>query len=84
MSDIETVCGGCNKPLDSDLPNFNSTVNVTLDTLFVEIDAFEFGESIAEMDVAWDWCSLACFGRWVARAAVHMGTPHRPVPVVAS
>ena len=75
---IATSCAGCGIPLDDYLSSWQESVNLTPDAVFIGRDDFLFGTDIVEADMSFDWCNLDCFGRWLYRAAVHMGTRPRP------
>lgn len=74
---IASACVGCGRPMDSDLPSWMATVNLTPDAVFIERLAAEFGEALVEVDVAFDWCDVACFGRWLFRMAAESGAKAR-------
>lgn len=79
MDQLAGVCAGCGLPLAEDLPSWSSTINLTLDTFFVQdVCAVEFDEPVIGPDLAYDWCSLTCFGLSLFRAAVDLGWRSRP------
>ena len=75
---LVTICVGCGVPMDEDLPSFQESVNLTPDMLFIGSLTREFEKPLVELDVAFDWCSLDCFGRTLFRAAVDLGWRPRP------
>lgn len=70
-----TVCAQCR----GECAPWGRSVNITPDALFIECDLdVWFQAPVVEMDVAFDWCSLTCFGRWIFAAAAYMQSPVRP------
>lgn len=79
MLDIPSgVCAQCGRLLGVDVETWLNTANLTPDAILIEHCAFDFGEVLTELDIAFDWCSVICLGRWMMRAAAHMGSPARP------
>lgn len=75
---IVTRCAGCGIELNDFQPRWSESVNLTPDALFVADEAVvEVGDRFLEMDVAFDWCSVRCFARWLYRACALLGTPPR-------
>ena len=74
---IATLCVGCGIPLDSELPSWQESVNLTPDFLMLGGCIHEV-RPVLELDVAWDWCGIDCFGLWLARAVVYMQAEPRP------
>lgn len=77
VSLIATLCAGCGMPLDSELPSWSETVNLTPDLLMLHDVAFHWDEAVVEMDVSFDWCSLPCFARWMYRAVIYTNSVPR-------
>ncbi len=68
------ICVACGRAirLGSVLPS----VNLCPDALLAESVAFETPRAI-ELDIAFDWCSVQCFHRWLYRACVAMSATPR-------
>lgn len=75
---VVSLCARCGKPLDSDLPSWADTVNLTPDLLFVHNEPFGVETSVIDADVAFDWCTLECFMAWCYTAALMLNTGRRP------
>jgi len=63
---MNETCQFCRKPVPQDGRDCIPTVVLTPDTLFVEATDFAFDTKIFELDVAFYWCGIECFARWVA------------------
>jgi hypothetical protein len=67
---IRTNCARCGKTLFSDVPSeWIETVNLTADLIMVGGAMIDFGDAVVDEDIAYDWCDVACFGRWLFEAA---------------
>lgn len=75
---LRAVCAGCGVPCGEDTGNWLATINLTPDTLLMGACDHGFEDGLVEMDIAFDWCSLPCFGRWLFRAASTLGAEARP------
>lgn len=60
------TCQQCRKPVERDGPDCIPTCVLTPDTLFVEATDFAMDETLFELDLAFYWCGVECFGRWIA------------------
>ncbi len=62
-------CAGCGAGVGPVMKM--NTVNLTPDLLMIGGDVYHF-ETLFEGGVAWDWCDVECFVKWLTRAVVHM------------
>lgn len=67
------VCAGCGA-VENEL--WQTSVNLTPDMLMVEHEVF-MRDLCIEADVAFDWCTVECFMRWLFRQCVHSGAQPR-------
>ena len=72
------VCVFCGAELGDDVPGFFDSVNLTPDTLLVDVADRQFQQALVELDIAFDWCSVDCFGRSLFSAAAQLGWRPRP------
>lgn len=70
---IRTNCARCGKALSTDVEDWANTVNLTADLLMFGGLVIDFGDPVVDEDIAYDWCDLACFGRWLFEAASFAG-----------
>jgi hypothetical protein len=57
---------------------WQASVNLTPDMLMVMDHSFEWGHSLGELDIAFDWCTPLCFAQWLFRACAELAARHRP------
>lgn len=70
------TCMGCGEPIDATPGGvWEESVNLTPDLLVIGQFHHFHGHDIVEADIAFDWCSLVCFCRWLYRAAAYMPHP---------
>lgn len=74
---IKSTCPTCNKVLRSNDPGWPASVSITPDTLFVGMAAEDLGEAIIDKDVAYDFCNVRCFGKFVMSALELFGATSR-------
>lgn len=66
---IRTNCAHCGAAICSDRrEQWLETVNLTADGLSVGGAWMDFGDAVVDEDIAFDWCNIACFGRWLFEA----------------
>jgi hypothetical protein len=63
---MNETCQFCRKPVSTEGPDCIATCVLLQDTLFVEATDFPFDGQIFELDIAFYWCGVECFGRWIA------------------
>lgn len=67
---IRTNCAHCGTAISSDRrEQWLETVNLTPDLIMVGGEMIDFGDAVVDEDIAFDWCNVACFGRWLFAAA---------------
>lgn len=72
-----TVCAQCGAVTWVEDPKWRRTVNLTPDVLFTGFRDIGFGAALVDQDIAFDWCDMECFGRWLFRAAYGMQARQR-------
>ena len=75
---IATLCAGCHRVIDSDLPDADHSVNLTPDVLYIGEFDFLFDEPISTLNVAYDWHDVRCFALWAFTHAIAAGAFRRP------